>query len=97
MTVMASVMQALREEFRAADRESEFEVLKAALSAPKDGIRYAEMAAATGSSEGAVRVAAHRLRKRFRELFRNEVAQTVAKHEDIDDEVRHLVAVLARA
>jgi RNA polymerase sigma-70 factor (ECF subfamily) len=49
---------------------------KAALSAPKDGPRYAEMAAAIQSSEGAVRVAAHRLRRRFRELFRLEVAQT---------------------
>ncbi len=97
MTVLATVMQALREEFRAAGRETEFEVLKTALSAPKDGVRYAEMAAAIGSSDGAVRVAAHRLRKRFRELFRTEVAQTVSKHEDIDEEVRHLVSVLARA
>ena len=97
MTVLATVTQALREEFRAAGKEAEFDVLKAALSAPKDGLRYAEMAAAIQSSEGAVRVAAHRLRKRFRELFRLEVAQTVAAHEDIDEEVRHLVSVLARA
>lgn len=97
MTVLATVMQALRVEFRAAGREVEFEVLKTALSAPKDGVRYAEMAAAIGSSDGAVRVAAHRLRRRFRELFRAEVAQTVSTHEDIDEEVRHLVSVLARA
>jgi RNA polymerase sigma factor (sigma-70 family) len=97
MTVLATVMQALREEFRAGGREAEFDVLKTALSAPKDGLRYAEMAAAMNLSEGAVRVAAHRLRKRFRELFRLEVAQTVAAHEDIDEEVRHLVSVLARA
>jgi RNA polymerase sigma-70 factor (ECF subfamily) len=55
------------------------------------------MAAALQSSEGAVRVAAHRLRKRFRELFRLEVAQTVAAHQEIEEEVRHLVSVLARA
>lgn len=97
MTVLATVMQALREEFRAAGKETEFDVLKAALSAPKNGLSYVEMAAAIQSSEGAVRVAAHRLRKRFRELFRLEVAQTVAAHEDIDEEVRHLVSVLARA
>jgi RNA polymerase sigma-70 factor (ECF subfamily) len=97
MTVLATVMQTLREEFRAAGKESEFDVLKAALSGPKNGVRYAEMAAEMQSSEGAVRVAAHRLRKRFRELFRMEVAQTVAAHEDIDEEVRHLVSVLARA
>ncbi len=97
MTVLATVMQALREEFRAAGKEAEFDVLKTALSAPKNGLRYAEMAAAIQSSEGAVRVAAHRLRKRFREVFRLEVAHTVAAHEDIDEEVRHLVSVLARA
>ncbi len=97
MTVLAAVMQALREEFRAAGKEADFDILKGALSAPKDGSRYAEMAASLGSSEGAVRVAAHRLRRRFRELFRLEVAQTVATREDIDVEVRHLVSVLARA
>jgi RNA polymerase sigma-70 factor (ECF subfamily) len=97
MTVLASVMQTLREEFRAAGKEAEFDVLKCALSTARDGQRYAEMAAAIHSSEGAVRVSAHRLRKRFRELFRLEVAQTVAAHEDIDEEVRHLVSVLARA
>jgi len=97
MTVLATVMQALREEFRASGKESEFDVLKAALQASKDGLCYAEMAAVIQSSEGAVRVATHRLRKRFRELFRLEVAQTVASHEDIDEEVRHLVSVLARA
>jgi RNA polymerase sigma factor (sigma-70 family) len=97
MTVLATVMQALREEFRSAGKEAEFEVLKGALNAPKDGIHYAEMASALGSTEGAIRVAAHRLRKRFRELFRAEVGHTVATHEDIDEEVRHLVSVLARA
>jgi RNA polymerase sigma-70 factor (ECF subfamily) len=97
MTVLATVMQALRDEYRAAGKEAEFDVLKGALSAPRDRLRYAEMAAALNSSEGAVRVAAHRLRKRFRELFREEVAQTVAAHEEIDEEVRHLVSVLARA
>jgi RNA polymerase sigma-70 factor (ECF subfamily) len=97
MTVLATVMQALREEFRAAGKEADFDVLKAALSAPTDRLRYAEMAVAIQSSEGAVRVAAHRLRKRFRERFRLEVAHTVAAHEDIDEEVRHLVSVLARA
>jgi len=97
MTILATVMQSLREEFRAAGKESDFEVLKVALSTPKDGVRYAEMSVTMQSTEGAVRVAAHRLRKRFRELFRMEVAQTVAAHDDIDEEMRHLVSVLASA
>jgi DNA-directed RNA polymerase specialized sigma24 family protein len=97
MTALGATMGALREEFRAAGREREFDVLKAVLSAPKDGGSCAELAAALHMSEGAVRVAAHRMRKRFRELFRREVAQTVARHEDVNEEVRHLVSVLARA
>ncbi|MEO8352455.1 MAG: sigma-70 family RNA polymerase sigma factor [Chthoniobacteraceae bacterium] len=97
MTVLAAVMQALREEFRAAGREKDFDVLKVALSVPKDGLRYDELSAGIGASEGAARVAVHRMRKRFRELFRNEVAQTVAQQEAVDVEMQHLVSVLARA
>jgi len=97
MTALGAAMGALREEFRATGKEREFEVMKAVLGAPKDGESYAELAAALNVSEGAVRVAAHRMRKRFRELFRMEVGQTVASHEDVNEEVRHLVSVLARA
>jgi RNA polymerase sigma-70 factor (ECF subfamily) len=97
MTALGAAMSALREELRAAGREREFEALKGALSAPKDGLSYADLAASLKMSAGAARVAAHRLRKRFRQLFRLEVAQTVASHEDIDEEVRRLVSVLARA
>jgi RNA polymerase sigma factor (sigma-70 family) len=96
MTVLETVMRRLREEFQIAGKLAEFEALKATLHAPKDGIGYAEIAGALGIAEGAARVAAHRLRKRFRELFRNEVAQTVATHEEADEEMRHLVSVLAR-
>jgi len=97
LTVLDVVMRALREEFRAAGKEADFDVLKRTLLASKDGSDYAAIAAALNMSDGAVRVAAHRLRKRFRELFRSEVAQTVASGEDVDLELRHLVTVLARA
>jgi RNA polymerase sigma-70 factor (ECF subfamily) len=46
-------------------------------------------------SEGAVRVAAHRLRQRYRELLRNEIAQTVATPAEVEDELRHLFAALS--
>jgi RNA polymerase sigma-70 factor (ECF subfamily) len=94
-TVLETAMCSLREEFRATDRENEFDILKTVLQAPKDGIGYAHIAAQLGVPEGTARVAAHRLRKRFREVFREEVAQTVANHEDVGEEMRHLVAVLA--
>jgi RNA polymerase sigma-70 factor (ECF subfamily) len=97
MTVLDAVMRALREEFRAAGKEKEFETLKTVLDAPKDGAGFAELAPRVGTSEGAARVAAHRLRKRFRDLFREKVADTVASREDVEEEMRHLVAVLARA
>jgi len=99
MTALGAAMEALRGEFRALAKEQEFEVLKTVLSTAGNdgGGSYAEMAAALNTSEGTIRVAAHRLRKRFRVLFRAQVAQTVASHEDVDEELRHLVSVLARA
>lgn len=45
-------------------------------------------------TEGAVKVAVHRLRQRYRELFREEAAQTVEEPSEVNDEVRHLFAVL---
>jgi RNA polymerase sigma-70 factor (ECF subfamily) len=96
MTALQAAMTALRAEFRAAGKERDFDVLKATLSASGDGSSYDKMGAELGLSDGATRIAVHRMRKRFRELFRAEVAQTVASHEDLNEEIRHLVAVLAR-
>lgn len=56
---------------------------------------YASAAAELGLSEGALRVAVHRLRKRYRELFREEIAHTVAGPEEIEAELRHLLAALS--
>ena len=53
-----------------------------------------EIAAASQMTEGAVKVAVHRLRQRYRELFRQEVAHTVEEPSEVNDEVRHLFAVL---
>lgn len=58
---------------------------------------YADIAARLGLSENAVRVAAFRLRRRYQELVRNEVRQTVARPEDVDDEIRYLLRVLSEA
>jgi RNA polymerase sigma-70 factor (ECF subfamily) len=56
---------------------------------------HGKMAQALGMTEGAVKVAAHRLRSRFRELVREEIARTVDTTEDIEDEIRELFAALA--
>jgi DNA-binding transcriptional regulator PaaX len=58
-------------------------------------VPYAELAARLGMNEPAVRVAVHRLRARYRQLLRDEIARTVPAPEDIDDELRHLRRALA--
>jgi RNA polymerase sigma-70 factor (ECF subfamily) len=94
LTLLDQTMARLRREFAQAGKEGEFDRLKPFLTAERGGIPYGELAAQLGQSEGAARVAIHRLRRRFRELFREEIAQTVSRPEDIDDEVRHLLGVL---
>lgn len=72
----------------------EFQQLRAYLTASRGTIPYTELAAAMGTTESAARVALHRLRKRFREVFRETIADTVSSPEEVDDEVRHVIAVL---
>ena len=95
LTLLDRTMTRLREEFTGGGKAAEFERLKACLTAERGEISYAEIAAALGQSEGTVRVAVHRLRKRFRAIFREEIAQTVSSAEDIEEEVRYLMGVLA--
>ena len=59
-----------------------------------DARPYAEIAAARGASEGAVKVAVHRLRARYRECLRAEIRETVAQDADVDDEIRPLLEVV---
>jgi RNA polymerase sigma-70 factor (ECF subfamily) len=56
---------------------------------------YAELASKLGVSEGTVKAAVHRLRQRYRHLLRDEIAQTVVEPAEVDEELRHLFAVLA--
>ncbi len=95
LTLLDRTMAHLREEFTAAGKAAEFDRLKTCLTAERGEISYAELGAASGLSEGAARVAVHRLRKRFREVFREEIAHTVSSAEEIEEEVRYLMSVLA--
>jgi RNA polymerase sigma factor (sigma-70 family) len=95
LTLLDHSMKRLRKEFAAAGKVGEFDVMKACLTAERGEISYAEVAAALDMNEGAARVAVHRLRKRFREVFREEIAHTVSSPEEIDEEVRYLISVLA--
>ena len=95
LTLLDRTMTRLREEFASAGKAGDFDRLKACLTAERGEISYTEIAAALGMSEGAARVAVHRLRKRFREVFREEIAHTVSSPEEIEEEVRYLISVLA--
>jgi len=76
-------------------REKVFEELKPTLTEARRSVRYAEIAIRLGSSEGAVKVAVHRLRQRYREVLRAEIADTVAGPGEVEDELRNLFAALA--
>ena len=95
LTLLDRTMTRLREEFAATGKAGDFDRLKACLTAERGEISYAKIAAALGISEGAARVAVHRLRKRFREVFREEIAHTVSSPDEIEEEVRYLMSVLA--
>jgi RNA polymerase sigma-70 factor (ECF subfamily) len=96
MTLLDRSLGRLRREFEQAGRQAEFDAMKDCLTAGRGEIAYGEVAARLNLQEGAARVAVHRLRKRFRELFRQEIAETVAQEADIEDELRQLLAALAR-
>jgi RNA polymerase sigma factor (sigma-70 family) len=95
LTLLDRTMARLRAEFASAGKAKDFEQLKGCLTADKATLSYADIAAALGMNEGAARVAVHRLRKRFREIFRDEIGQTVSTPEELEEEMRHLLEALA--
>jgi len=95
LTLLDRVLQRLRQHYETAGQLVLFERLKGSLAGETD-VPHAESAAALNMTEGAVKVAAHRLRQRYRDLLRDEIARTVAEPAEVDDEVRALFAALAR-
>ena len=94
VSMLEIALARLRAEFVASERADLYDVLKPALTAEKLADPYSAVAARFGLTEGALRVAIHRLRKRLGELLRAEVAQTVEKPEDVDEELRYLLEAL---
>jgi RNA polymerase sigma factor (sigma-70 family) len=94
VTLMARVMDHLREDFARSGKISHFERLQPFLTGDAG---YEGAAAALGMNEGAVRVAVHRLRKQLKQRLHDEIAETVAKPEDVVDEIRYLLEVLRQA
>ena len=93
LSVLDRVTENLRNEFIQHGRPEHFERLKIFLLGQSDA-PYAALAQELNTSEGALKVAIHRLRKRYRELFRQEIADTVADPAEVESELRHLAAVL---
>ena len=95
LTLLGNVIQRLEDECSAAGQGRQFEQLKVYLMSGKGTVPQAATAEALGMSEGATRVALHRLRRRYRELLRDEIAQTLADPNCVDEEMRALIAVVA--
>ena len=94
LTLLDRVLCRLREEFVAAGRREHFDALKTFVWGNPRAVSQTEVAARLGITPNAVSVTVHRMRRRFGELLRNEVAQTVASEPEIDDELRHLMEAL---
>jgi len=97
LTLLDEVVAQLEAEFRVRDQADLFGALKSCLVGDRASQPYAELATKLGMEEGAVKVAVHRLRHRYRELLRAEIANTVDSPGEVDAEMRHLFNVLARS
>jgi RNA polymerase sigma factor (sigma-70 family) len=96
LTLLDRVLSRLQAEMVAAGRGAHFDRLKTYLTANEPQLSYAQTAGELGMSEGAVKVAVHRLRRQFRDLLRDEIADTVSSPEEIEDELRHLKSAVGR-
>lgn len=95
LTVLKQAMCALQQECEANGKEALFQEAKNLLSGERHAAAYAEISRNLNMSEGAARVAVHRLRERYGELLRREVAHTVTQEAEIDEELRYLFQVLS--
>jgi len=96
LAVLDRVMDRLQSEMTFAEKRPFFDRAKAHLCGTADVLPYREIAAELNMTEGAVKVAVHRMRGRYREILREEIARTVGHPDDIDEEIRGLFAALAQ-
>jgi RNA polymerase sigma factor (sigma-70 family) len=96
MTVLDRALSRLRDEHIACDNEKHFDVLKPWLTGDAESLSQADAAKILSMNEGAVKVAIHRLRRRFRELIKTEISETLHDHQQVDNELQHLISALGR-
>lgn len=94
LSVMERGLNAVRDSFREAGKEQQFEVLKPWVVGDAESLSQTDAAAELGMSAGAVKVAVHRLRQKFGEAIRQEIAETVDTEEEISEELRYLIEAL---
>jgi RNA polymerase sigma-70 factor (ECF subfamily) len=90
LTLLEQTLTRLRDEFASAGKLELFEHLKPYLGGNESTVPYRQIAESLGKTEGAIKVAVHRLRQRCRELLRSEIAQTVSGPREVDEELRDL-------
>ena len=96
-TVVERALSRLGAECEGKGRRRVFDVLSSCLAAEREDVSYLSFSKALGVPEPAVKRLVHQLRKRYRSLLREEVAETVEKADEVDDELRYLCAALAAA
>ena len=94
LTLLDRTLAALAREHQAAGKSDRFDALKPWLTGDAENISQAEVAARLGLNEGAVKVAIHRLRRRFRQLIKEEIGQTVSDPAHVEQELQRLLQAL---
>jgi RNA polymerase sigma-70 factor (ECF subfamily) len=95
MTLLDLARSRLREEYAAADKARLYDRLKDFPLAEKSAVSFRQAATEMGMTESALKSAVHRLRARYRQLVREQVAHTVADPAEVNEEARHLIAVIS--
>ena len=94
LALLESALARLRREYDKSGKTALFDQLKGTLTAQGDHVPYRDTAAKLGRSEKAIKTAVHRLRRRYRELLYDEIAQTLAEGENVEEELRHLLSAI---
>jgi RNA polymerase sigma-70 factor (ECF subfamily) len=94
LALLQRVFAQLQEEFRREGQSDRFGRLSSCLLGDESSLRYRQVARQLDMSEGAVKIAIHRLRRRFHETLREEISMTVTEERDISDEIRYLLSSL---
>jgi RNA polymerase sigma-70 factor (ECF subfamily) len=96
LAVVERAVRRLQDECVSSGRAEAFDKLKGLLTGQHDTEPYAALAVQLGTTEPGIKMTVLRLRRRFGDILREEVAHTVSRAEDVDDELRHLLRVLAQ-